>query len=328
MNKAKLNRGDKICVIAPSRSLKIVSEAAIKQSLLVFNKMGLEVVFGKHVYEIDEFNSSSVESRLEDLHEAFLDPTIKGIFTAIGGFNSNQLLDKLNYNLIKQNPKVLCGFSDITALNNAIYTQTGLITYSGPHFSSFAMEKGIEYTIKFFKKCLMDTETFSITHSDTWSDDKWFLNQEDRIFIKNSGPIVVNHGKAVGTLLGGNLCTLNLLQGSKYMPNITNSILCIEDDELKGSDSIFEFDRDLQSLIHLKNFDKVKGILIGRFQNNSEISDNQIFELVKSKTELDNIPVITNINFGHTTPIVTLPIGGTVLIEATTEHCKIEFLNF
>ena len=151
----KLHSGSHIRVIAPSRSMKIISEDCRQIAKERLAELGLSVSYGKHVDEMDEFASSSVESRLQDLEEAFKDPEVDGILTAIGGFNSNELLSRIDYDLIKNNPKILCGFSDITALSNAIYAKTGLVTYSGPHFSSFGMLKGLDYTIEFFKKCLM-----------------------------------------------------------------------------------------------------------------------------------------------------------------------------
>jgi muramoyltetrapeptide carboxypeptidase LdcA involved in peptidoglycan recycling len=101
-------------------------------------------------------SSSSVSARLEDLHSTFADKKVKAILTVIGGFNSNQLLSYLDYGLIKNNPKIFCGYSNITALQHAIYSETGLITYSGPHFSTFAMEQGFEYALVYFKKMFFE----------------------------------------------------------------------------------------------------------------------------------------------------------------------------
>ncbi len=134
---SKLQRGDTIAIIAPSRSFSILSSSCIEIANQRFQKLGLQVVFGKYIQEIDAFASSSIESRIADLHWAFSDPSIKAIFTVLGGFNSNQLLPYIDWDLIKNNPKILCGYSDITALQNAIFANTGLVTYSGPHYSSF-----------------------------------------------------------------------------------------------------------------------------------------------------------------------------------------------
>ena len=133
----KLSAGNEIRVVTPALSLKTVSKNNRKTADKRFLELGLKLTFGKHVEESDEFGSSSIKSRLEDLHEAFRDKKIKAIIAAEGGSNSNQLLGYLNWNLIKNNPKILCGYSDITALSNAIYAKTGLISYSGLNYSSF-----------------------------------------------------------------------------------------------------------------------------------------------------------------------------------------------
>ena len=113
---SKLSLGSHIRIIAPSRSFKIISEETRSIAKKRFEDMKITVSYSKHCDEIDDFVSSSVEARLEDLHEAFSDKSVDGILTAIGGFNTNQLIDKIDYNLIKSNPKILCGFSDITCL--------------------------------------------------------------------------------------------------------------------------------------------------------------------------------------------------------------------
>ena len=266
----KLKSGDEIRVIAPSGSLGLLSQETIDIAKGRLEEMGFRVSFSKNVEEMDEFASSSIKSRVDDLHEAFADKNVKAILTVIGGFNVNQILSHLDYDLIKNNPKILCGYSDITALSNAIYAKTGLVTYSGPHFSTFGMLKGIDYTIDYFKKCFMEDENFEIVPSKEWSDDVWYLDQEKREFIENKGCSVINEGEAEGKIIGGNLCTFNLLQGTEFMPSLENSILFIEDDGDTGELCDVEFDRNLQSLIHQPNFEKVKGIVIGRFQEDSK----------------------------------------------------------
>ena len=145
MMPAKLKKGSKIRVISPSRSLSIISMENRDDAIKRLGEIGLSISFSENAEEFDEFNSSSIKSRVNDIHEAFSDSAVDGILTSIGGFNSNQLLRYLDYDLIQSNPKVLCGYSDITALSNAIYTKTGLVTYSGPHFSTFGMLKGLDY---------------------------------------------------------------------------------------------------------------------------------------------------------------------------------------
>ena len=124
----KLKKGDEVRVIAPSQSMRILGKDCIEIAKKRLEDMGLKVTFGKNVMNSmsDNYNCASIEDRIEDLHEAFRDTNVKAIMTAIGGFNSNQLLDYIDYELIKENPKILCGFSDITALLEAIHAKTGL----------------------------------------------------------------------------------------------------------------------------------------------------------------------------------------------------------
>ena len=111
--------------------------------------------------------------------------SVKGILTTLGGYNSNGLLGYLDYDLIYANPKIFCGFSDITALATAIYARTGLVTYSGPHFTTFGMKHGIGYTMEYFERCLMREEPFEVLPADHWSDDLWYEDQEYRDFVPN-----------------------------------------------------------------------------------------------------------------------------------------------
>lgn len=312
----KLKEGDKIRVVASARSISLLSPETREIADKKLAELGLLVSFGKHVDESDEFNSSSIQSRIEDLHEAFADKEIKAILTVIGGYNCNQLLSYLDYDLIKNNPKILCGFSDITALSNAIFAKTGLVSYSGPHYSSFGQKLYFDYSLEYFKKCLFSNESFELNHCENWSDDPWYRDQENRNLIKNEGYWLINKGIASGTILGANLCTFNLLQGTEYMPELDNSVLFIEDDEHTHP---AEFDRDLQSVIHVPGFKGVKGIVIGRFQKVSKISKEILTKIIKTKSELNSIPVIANADFGHTDPKITFPIGGRAEIEGIDE---------
>lgn len=308
----KLEKGDEIRIIAPSSSMGIISEPVREIANNRLEELGLKITYGKNVEEIDDFRSSSIKSRVADLHRAFLDKKVKAIFAVIGGFNCNQLLKYIDWNIIKNNPKIFIGYSDTTALQNAIFAKTGLVTYSGPAWSTFGQKLHFDYTLDYFKKCLLSNESVNIVPSESWTDDEWYKDQDKRNPIKNDGWLIINKGKASGTLLGANLCTLNLLQGTEYMPNLKDSVLFLEDD----SDSrAVLFDRDLQSLIHQSSFKGVRGIVIGRFQKASNVTNEKLVKIIKSKAELKNIPVIANVDFGHTSPIITFPIGGEVTID-------------
>ena len=128
----KLRPGSVVRVIAPSQSLAIIGSEVRAEADRKLAALGLKVSFGEHVSDCDDFSSSSVQARLADLHAAFADPGVDGILSVIGGFNSNQLLTGIDYGLVAAHPKVLCGFSDITVLSNALYARAGLVGYSGP----------------------------------------------------------------------------------------------------------------------------------------------------------------------------------------------------
>lgn len=323
----KLEKDDEIRIIAPSRSLSLLKDTTIALAKENLERQWFKVTFSKNCKEIDMFMSSSVASRVDDLHEAFRDKNVKAILTVIGGFNVNQILDYLDYDLIRNNPKILCWYSDITALANAITAKTGLVTYSGLHFSTRAMKKEFAYNLEYFKKCVMEDKSFLIEPSKTWSDDAWYLDQENRNIEKNEGFVSIHEGQAEGKILWGNLCTFNLLQGTEFMPDLSDSILFIEDDEQAGDLFSAEFDRNLQSLIHQPNFEKVKGLVIGRFQRNTDITMEKLKYIIQTKEALKNIPIVANVDFGHTNPMITFPIWGTVKLSIKDNKATIEIVD-
>jgi len=277
-----------------------------------FDALGLALSFGDHVEEMDQFVSATIEHRAADLHAAFTDSEVDAILTVIGGFNSNQLLPYLDWELIAANPKILCGYSDITALACAIYAKTGLVTYSGPHYSTFGMRDHFDQTLDWFRDALFVGGEQEIAAAATWSDDEWYLDDPVRDILTNEGHWVLQPGEANGTLVGGNQCTLNLLQGTQYMPDLADTVLFLEDDFEADPHT---FDRDLTSLTQQPGFDGVQGLLIGRFQKSVEMTRGKLQAIVDSKRELHGIPVIANVDFGHTDPLMTIPIGGAAQIH-------------
>jgi muramoyltetrapeptide carboxypeptidase LdcA involved in peptidoglycan recycling len=316
---SKLRRGDTVRVVAPSRSLAILPDEQHATCARRFEELGLRVSFGRRVRELDAFRSSSVASRVADLHDAFLDPEIRGVFSIIGGFNANQLLRAIDWDLVAAHPKVFCGYSDITALENAMLARANLVTYCGPHFSTFAMLQGIEYDLEFLRRCVMDEGAYEITPSPTWSDDAWFLDQENRTFHPNAGPRTLQPGSAEGVAVGGNLCTFNLLHGTPWMPPLAGAVVFVEEDEQAGQAGVApeEFDRNLQSLLHQPGGDALGALVIGRFQKRSEMTVDALRAIVASKEELRGVPVACDLDFGHTTPHFTFPVGGRVRLDCT-----------
>lgn len=311
----KLQKGDKIMIVAPSRGLKLIGQDCRQIAEERFNKMGLEVVFADNTTD-DKWNklgTGSNEERAADIMQAFKDKSVKAIFTVLGGFNSNQILSYLDYEVIRQNPKIICGFSDITAILGAITAKTGLETYYGPHYSSIGMKKGCEYTLEHLEQMLFSDDEAEIKPSAEWSDDPWYIDQEKREFIKNEGFWNIHDGNAEGTIVGGNLCTFNLLLGTPYRPEFPqDTILMIEDD---AESYPAAFDRNLQALCHQPDFKNVKGLVIGRFQKGSKMEREMLEFIINNKKELKNIPVLANVDYGHSTPIITIPLGGHVKMQ-------------
>ena len=184
------------------------------------------------------------------------------------------------------------------------------------HFSSFGMKLGNAFSIEHFSKALMQNDPINITPAKDWSNDEWWIDQDDREFIPTEGFNIINQGhstKVSGKIIGGNISAFGALQGTEYFP-ILNSDTILFLEECQEQTSQF-FDRLLQSLIYQEGFENVKAIFIGRFEKKNKMTPALLKKIIKSKPELDHLPVISNMDFGHTTPMITYPIGGKCQID-------------
>lgn len=318
----RLRQGDEIRVIAPSRSLGIVKGEQRRLAEERLAGMGYKVTYGKTALDHDEFYSNTAENRAADIHEAFMDPKVKAVLAAVGGYNANQLLSRLDFGIIRNNPKVFIGYGDQTVLNLAIYQKTGLVTYNGPDFSVFGMKSGNEYTNEYFLKAISG-EGYTVEPSGTWSEDSWLTEEKDRSWRINKGFSILREGEAEGRVLAGSLSAIQLLKGTGYMPSLSHSILFIEED---AESHPLQFDRQLQSLLHHPEASGIKGLVIGRFQEEAGMTDYALEQIIRSKKELEGIPVIYNMNFGHVHPFATIPVGYRGRIMARGGKTKIEIL--
>ena len=332
---ALLKKGEGVRVIAPSRSMRLgwmTKRLKLRAQERLEKSVGLNVTFGAHVNDCDMFDSTTVEGRVKDLHDAFADPSVQLVLTVIGGYNSNQLLESIDYDLIARNPKRLCGYSDITALSNAIFAKTGLVTYSGPHFINFGQRTNFDETQDAFVRCHFAAGSYAVVPSKDYYDGFW--SKRDLPPIPNPGWRVHSEGEATGTIIGGNLCTFALLHGTQYLPDPPGDvILFLEDDE--GTNPA-EFDRQLQALLHQRFAARIKGVAIGRFETKHirsrkkdqvlRVTPEKLDAILASKHRLRGIPVISGVDFGHTHPMITFPIGGKVAIVASKEGSHIEIL--
>lgn len=317
----KLKSGDEVRVVAPARSASDIDERVLERAKVALESLGLKVTFSKNAFSRNQRGCPTDDEKVEDLHAAFMDENVKCILAVIGGFNSNQLLGKIDWQIIKDNPKVFGGFSDITVLNHAILAKTGLVTYAMPNFYCFGLLPEANYSLEYFRRCLFadNPAEFIVQQSEIFYDFPWNYDEASpRQALENNGPRVVQGGSAKGTMIGGNLCSLNLLNGTGYFPKVTGDIiLCIEDDSY---DSIPEtVERNIQSLMQQPFFRQVKAILVGRFQGESRATDDMISDIILSKKIDPTIPVVVNLDFGHTDPKFTYPVGGRCQIAANDD---------
>lgn len=303
-----LKRGDAIGIIAPSRSASIIKRNFFQQGIERLEGLGLKVIYGRNIFKQTKYTAGSPKDRANDIHDLFTDKSVKAIISAVGGYTCNHILPFLNFKLIKKNPKILIGYSDITALINAVSERCNFITFLGPNFKTLCQaQEPISYTIDYFKKTLFYGEKINVKPSEQFAEDKW-MKVEKRSLIKNYGWRIINEGEAKGEIVGGNISTLQLLIGTKYCPSFDNKILFIEEDpEFKH----YMVDRMLTHLRQTGLFDRVKGVVVGRFKSNTLFKKfKQIKGLMNRVFKGLDIPIIYGVDFGHSDPLLTIPIGG------------------
>ncbi|MBY5010609.1 S66 peptidase family protein [Streptococcus suis] len=313
----RLKKGDHIRVVSPSSSIERIggfeANVAAKKKL---EALGFRLSFSEHYFENDIFDSAPIASRVADLEAAFADETVDAILTTIGGFNCNELLPYLDFDLIAQNPKIFCGYSDTTALLNAIYAKTGMQTYMGPAYSSFKMEQGQQYQTRSWLNAVTQ-DTYQLTPSPEWSSDAWYLPDAPRTFYPTEWK-VYNPGQASGTAIGGNLSTFALLHGTEFVPKPEKYILFLEEAE---EDHYTEFKRHFAAL--LQNYPNPQAVLIGRFPKETKMTEEILLAILDKHPILKKVPVLYDLDFSHTQPLFTITIGGKV--ELDTEAFSIRF---
>ena len=304
-----LKKGGHIRVVSPSLSIQAIggfdANVSAKEKL---EELGFNVSFSSNYFEHDLFDSASITSRVEDLHEAFADPSVDAILATIGGFNCNELLPYLDYDLIAQNPKIFCGYSDTTALLNAIYAKTGMQTYMGPSYSSFKMKEGQEYQSQSWLKAVTQDD-YDLVPSKEWSSDPWYDPTQPRHFMPTEWK-VYNAGKASSTIIGGNLSTFSLLRGTPYAPQAENYILFVEEAEGYPPE---HFLRELAAL--LQAYPSPQAVIIGRFPKECEMTEEILLAILDKHPLLKNIPVLYDVDFAHTQPLFTITIGAQATLD-------------
>lgn len=280
-------------------------------------RLGFSTSFAAGARETGFLHTAPARTRVRDLHQAFADDAVDGILSVVGGSRCVDLLPYLDWDLLANHPKPLCGYSDVTTLLNAVYARVGLVTFSGPHMSSFAMDD--DYQASTFSAVLGGRRA-DLRPAPTWSDEPWYLSDAPRTIRPNPGWLPLRSGYARGTLLGGNLSCFVLLLASDYAPSLAGSVLLLEDTEVM---SVWQIRRALVTLAQHPGFGGVRGIVLGRFQRGSGLTREVLVDLADSlPDELRRIPVLAEVDAGHTQPIATFPVGGIVELVVGDE-CRL-----
>jgi len=305
-----LQKGDTIGIIAPSNPISQDRKYLLDNAINKFESLGFKVILSKNCFKIDKYGVSAGEpqERADDLNEMFSNPKIKAIYCAHGGDTANQIILLIDYNIIKKNPKIFLGMSDIDVLHLAINTKTNLITFHGSDPKS---GRGLDLDIDY-----------------TWQNFQNRLINKSKELPASSERICVRKGIAEGKIIGCNLSSILKLAGTPFFPNFENSILFLEGYSENTKKAIFK----LQQLKEIGVFNKIKGIVIGYvigFQDKNWIKENNIktkYEnIVLDITKGYNFPILKTNDFGHRSPNCYLPIGAKVKLDAT--HKSIEILD-
>ena len=297
----KLVKGDTIGVVAPSNPIIGDNIEELEKARKIIEIDGFKVKYSKNLFSNTNGYSSTEKEKADDINEMFKDKEVKMIWCAKGGENSNSTFEYLDYELIKNNPKIVCGYSDITSITNIITQKTGLITFSGINFKTIATDE-TEYSYKEAIKRFVDGSLE--------------IGKEDDEYQ------IIRQGQAEGKLIGGNLSLTRGMVSGKYSIDFTDKILFLE--ELG-----FETDPALASnfLYYMKQnevFDKIKGLWIGNYEHESGIKLEQI--VLDVIGEEYSFPIIKSNNFGHTERKTVIPIGTKAKID-TNEKIKIKLVE-
>ncbi len=317
----KLEIGDTIGLISPSAPLAGLVPHRAHKAIKTLESIGFKVKVGKNALKVAGYTAGYAKERAEDINSFFKDKEVKAIICFMGGNHSNQLLQYIDFDLVKKNPKIFVGYSDATVLHFAFYTQSNLVTFYGPAaLTQFAENPRIlKYTEEYFKKAVMDNKLVGkITPSSYWTDEilDWFEKADlkrPRKMRKNKGWKWLKKGKAEGPILGGCITSMMHLRGTKYWPDFKGSIFFWEipesDCDFTKGEKIENVDSYLTDLELSGVFKNIKAMIVGRFFGYSEKERKQLVEIIKRRTAKYRFPVLMNVDIGHTDPIITVPLG-------------------
>lgn len=297
----KICKGDTVGIIAPSRPIYNI-EDKIKKGTEVLENLGYKVVLSRNIRKQLYYSAGTPQERADDLNEMFSNHEISMILCATGGITSNQILPYIDFEAIKNNPKPLIGYSDITTLLLAIYKKTGLITFHGPDLSDIA-------------NLNRDTLEFMFNLLSGEIENKTLSSEME----------VIQEGTAIGKLIGGNIYLINGLLGTKFFPVLDDSVLFWEETGVPPA-------MIHQELMHLKlagALDNIRGLVIGHLSdctdNKYENENRSVNEIVVEVVDNKNLPIIKVDSFGHDiNNFYTFPIGLNAEIDTVKKYFSLK----
>jgi muramoyltetrapeptide carboxypeptidase len=302
MKPRRLAAGDTVALVAPaSATFQSVELQIARESL---EALGFKVKIGGHVLDRHGYLAGRDRDRANDINQFFADPAIRAVLPIRGGWGSSRVLPHLDFETIRKNPKVLLGYSDITALLLAVNAKTGLITFHGPN----GMGRWDEYSVEYYKRVLMQAEAVTFENPRKLSDKNVLAQTEHRVQT-------ITPGKARGRLLGGNLTVLTTIVGSPYLPEWDNAIFFCEDVD----EGYYRIDRMLTQLRLAGVLSKLKGFVFGTC---AECTTGEGYGALTLQEIFDDhirplgIPAWSGAMIGHQTPQWTVPVGADVEIDA------------
>ncbi len=295
-----LNRGDTVGLVSPSAATDDLLNLQLAREVL--EALGLKVRTGAHYASRRGHLAGTDAERAGDLNTMFADTQIKGIICARGGSGAARILPLLDYDAIRRNPKVLLGYSDITALHNAIQARTGLVTFHGPNGTG----SWNKFNADQFRRLFFDREL--IQYQNESDDDKELVPRTNRI-------TTLTGGKARGELVGGNLTVLTALAGSPYLPDFTGKILFLED----VSEAPYRVDRMFSTLKLMGALDKIAGVIFGECTDCSPgngYGSLTLAQVLEDYIKPLGIPAYSGAMIGHIRRQFIVPVGGRVEMDA------------
>ncbi|MEQ8206282.1 MAG: LD-carboxypeptidase [Woeseia sp.] len=298
----RLKKGDTIGLISPASNTQTNED--IRFASEIIESLGFTVRMGQHLFERNQYLAGTDQQRADDVNRMFADNSIDGIFCLRGGYGTPRILPYLDYDVIASNPKVLLGYSDITALHTAIYVKTGQVGFHGP----IAGQTYTDYTLQEFEKVVREPgDTTIIGNAPPFEAGPGKVERENRVtyFVG---------GKARGRLIGGNLSLLATLIGTPYEPDFRDKILFLED----VGEAPYRIDRMLTQLWLAGRLQQVAGLAFGKFTDVPSASGNSysVEEVLRQRCEPLGVPFIGGLMIGHVSDQTVVPIGINAELDA------------